>query len=100
MGESFWTRVIAPVLATLALGYILYETITGYGSLLGTDGPAKWIFPSLYVVVAVIGIVWALILKSSQPDVYNAIGLGATANVNMPGPRTSYDASVSDSVSA
>jgi amino acid transporter len=97
MGESFWTRVIAPVLATIALGWITYETLNGYGSLLGTTGPAKWIFPSLYGVVAVIGILWALYLKSSQPDVYSAIGLGATANVVVPGPR-SYDAGVPDSV--
>ncbi len=100
MGESFFTRIIAPILATAALGYILYETIHGYGDLLGTNGPAKYIFPLSYVLVAVIGIVWALILKSSQPDVYNAIGLGATANTAIAGPRTSYDASVSDSVSA
>lgn len=100
MGESFWTRVIAPILATAALGYILYETLNGYGSLLGTTGPAKWIFPTSFAVVAAVGIIWALILRSSQPEVYDAIGLGATANTSIPGPRTSYDASMSDSVSA
>jgi len=89
-GESFWTRVIAPVVATLVLGYVAYETLNGYGQLLGSpNSKARWILPSLYVVVAVVGIVWAFVLRSSKPDVYAAIGLGANAStVDLPAPRT------------
>ncbi|HEY1486535.1 MAG TPA: APC family permease [Micromonosporaceae bacterium] len=92
-GESFWTRVIAPFLAFVALGYVGYETLNSYGNLL--DSPksdARWILPSLYAVVAVIGIIWAFILRSSKPDVYAAIGLGATAATGtVPAARTALD---------
>ncbi len=95
MGENVWTRIFAPILATLALGYVGYETLNAYGTLLGAQtSPARWILPSLYVVVAVIGIIWAFVLRSSQPEVYNAIGLGATANTiatNPYGTPTSHD---------
>lgn len=88
-GESIWARVIAPVVATAALGYVLYQTIDGYHNLLGVseDNPVKWILPSLYGLVAVIGILWALYLRGSRPEVYQTIGLGAnvgTAAVALP----------------
>jgi amino acid transporter len=79
-GESFWTRIIAPIIAVLVLGYVAFETLNGYGLLL--DSPksaARWILPSLYVVAALAGIIWAFVLRSSQPGVYAAIGLGANA---------------------
>jgi amino acid transporter len=99
-GESPWARIGAPVIAFIALAYMLYQTLNGYANLLGVkpDNPARWMLPSLYLVAAVIGILWALILRGTKPDVYNAIGLGATAgtavaalsvaNLTGPGQRT------------
>jgi len=80
-GESAWTRVIAPVIATIALGYVLYETLKSYNGLLGVGGHdiTRWVLPGLYLVAAVIGFIWALILRGSRRDVYDAIGLGATS---------------------
>jgi len=79
--ESSWARIGAPIIATIALGYMLFETLDGYANLLGVapTNPARWIFPTLYLIVAVIGILWAFILRARRPDVYNGIGLGATA---------------------
>ncbi len=86
-GETVWTRVIAPVIATIALAYVLYETLSGYADLLGvvpgtSTYKMRWILPSLFLVVAIIGVLWALVLKSRQPEVYNAIGLGAVAGAD------------------
>jgi amino acid transporter len=81
MGESIWSRLIAPALATIALAYVFWQTVIAFPTLLGVadNAPIAWILPSLYALVAVIGIVWALSLRSTQPTVYEAIGLGAQA---------------------
>jgi amino acid transporter len=79
MGETIWSRLIAPVLATIALAYVFWQTVIAFPTLLGVadDAPIAWILPSLYALVAVIGVIWALSLRSTQPAVYDAIGLGA-----------------------
>jgi amino acid transporter len=83
-GEGAWSRLVAPILATIALGYVMWQVFDNFGLLLGvapgTDNAAVWAFPAAYAVAAVVGIVWALILRGvSRPD-YEAIGLGARAN--------------------
>jgi amino acid transporter len=83
-GEGAWSRLIAPILATIALGYVMWQVFDNFGLLLGvppgTDNAAVWAFPAAYAVAAVAGIVWAFILRGvSRPD-YEAIGLGARAN--------------------
>jgi len=80
-GESIWSRLIAPVLAAVALGYVFYQTVKAFPNLLvvASDAPIAWILPGLYAAMFVIGVLWALYLRSSRPEVYNAIGLGAKA---------------------
>jgi len=80
-GESVWSRIIAPILATAGLGYVFYETLKGFANLLSVPAhdPVRWIMPGLYLAVAVIGVLWALTLKAGKPDIYDTIGLGATA---------------------
>jgi amino acid transporter len=80
-GESIWSRILAPILSTIGLGYVMYYVIKGFANLLGVSAhdPIRWIMPGLYLGVAVVGILWALTLKGAKPDVYDAIGLGATA---------------------
>jgi amino acid transporter len=83
-GEGAWSRLIAPILSTVALGYIIWLVVDNFGGLLGfapgTENAAVWAFPAAYGAVAVIGIVWALILKATSRADYDAIGLGAQAN--------------------
>ncbi|MEV6927537.1 APC family permease [Dactylosporangium sp. NPDC051485] len=83
-GEGPWSRLIAPILATIALGYVCWLVIDNFGGLLGfqpgTENAAVWAFPTAYGVVAVIGIIWALALRSINRQDYDAIGLGARAN--------------------
>ncbi|MEV0453603.1 APC family permease [Catellatospora methionotrophica] len=77
-GESLWTRVIAPVLSALFLIWAVQQTVRDYGTMLGTgdDHAARWILPGLYLLVAVIGVIWALVLRGTNPALYAAIGKG------------------------
>ena len=48
--------------------------------------------PSLFAVAAVIGVGWALYLRSKRPEVYEVIGLGPeapTAHSVAAGPKAS-----------
>lgn len=88
-GESFWRRIGAPVVATAALGWVLFETVTQFDVLLGVeaDSPLRWLFPASFGVVAVAGLVWAWLLRAWSPAVYDGIGMGANAaSVNPFGP--------------
>ncbi|GAA4264266.1 APC family permease [Dactylosporangium darangshiense] len=73
---NLWQRVIAPTLSFLLLGWVLWQTIAQYNVLLGVDAHDKvrWILPALYAVAAIVGVIWALILRSARPDVYDGIG--------------------------
>lgn len=97
MGESIRARVVAPAVAAVALGYVFYQTVIAFPTLLGVseDAPIGWILPSLYGLVFLVGLGWAFTLKARQPAVYDVIGLGAQAvaipvpDVHVPAPRTS-----------
>lgn len=84
-GENAWRRVIAPTLASIGLVIVVYLAVENYDILLGVapDNQLRWILPGLYAIAAVLGLIWALILKVSRPDVYDNIGLGANAATGM-----------------
>ncbi|MCU7725037.1 APC family permease [Actinoplanes sp. KI2] len=78
-GEDFWHRIGAPVLGTILLLVMSYLTLTNISTLFGVEpgsGPT-WVVPVAFGVVSLGGILWALVLRSSRPDVYSGIGLGA-----------------------
>ncbi|MEU1813046.1 APC family permease [Micromonospora aurantiaca] len=78
-GESPYRVFAAPALATLVLGWVLYTTIKEFDILLGvapTD-PLRWWIPAAYLIAAVLGVVWALALRTSSPDAYASIGRGS-----------------------
>jgi amino acid transporter len=78
-GEDAWHRIGAPVLGTILLLVMSYLTLTNIATLFGVEpgsGPT-WVVPVAFAVVSVAGILWALVLRSSRPDVYQGIGLGA-----------------------
>jgi amino acid transporter len=71
-----WQRIVAPTLATIALVALVVLIITNFDALLGTDptSPLRWILPGIVLLAGVLGVLWALKLKKSRPDVYTAIG--------------------------
>jgi amino acid transporter len=80
-GEGVWSRLVAPILATVALGYMIYLVLGNFEVLLGVapDSALRWQFPLAYGVVALIGLLWALVLRVTRPQAYETIGLGARA---------------------
>ncbi|MFD2768014.1 APC family permease [Micromonospora eburnea] len=89
--DGMWRTRIAPALAALALGAILYVTVSQFDTLLGVEptSPLRWWFPASYGIAAAAGLLWALILRATRPDVYRSIGLGAesaTAPLRVPDP--------------
>lgn len=80
-GENTWRRLVAPVLAMILLVIVVILALANYDILIGVapDAPQRWILPGLFVLAAGIGVVWARFLKSTRPEVYDAIGRGANA---------------------
>ena len=78
-GESAWHRIGAPVIGTVLLVGMTYLALTNIATLFGVEpGSAPtWVVPLAYGVVALAGVVWALILRAGRPQVYAGIGLGA-----------------------
>jgi amino acid transporter len=74
-----WRTAIAPLAATGALAAILAVTLQEFDVLLGVaaTSPLRWLFPAVYGVAALAGTAWALTLRATRPDVFQAIGLGA-----------------------
>src|SRR5262249_24519064 len=73
-GETLWQRLIAPILASAGLVVIVYLILHNFAGLLGVDPASRlrYAFPALFAVLAVAGLVWALILRTGRPQVYAA----------------------------
>lgn len=96
-GEGAWARLIAPILSSVALAYIIWLVVDNFGGLLGfqpgTENAAVWAFPAAYGAVAVIGVIWALILRSVSRQDYDSIGLGARASTARSSDAADYASS-------
>jgi amino acid transporter len=75
-GASAWVRFVAPALAAAALGFMAYLVTRNFATLLGIpgDAPAAIWLPALFPLAFVVGLGWALILRASNREVYDAIG--------------------------
>jgi amino acid transporter len=80
-GENAWRRIIAPGLSAIALVVVVVLAIANFDTLIGVapTNQLRWILPGIYLVPAIAGLLWALYLRTSRPDVYERIGLGANA---------------------
>jgi amino acid transporter len=80
-GENVWRSVIAPFIAFVALAAAIVLSVINFANLLGVPptSAARWAFPVAFLVVAVGGILWATVLRSRRPEVYDRIGLGVAA---------------------
>jgi amino acid transporter len=81
--ENVWRAQIAPFIAFVLLSAVLGVTVIGFGELLLVDGdsPFQWLVPVLYMGVAAIGVIWALVMRAARPEAYAAIGRGADGRV-------------------
>jgi len=80
-GENAFRRIIAPFVASVLLAVVVFFAVQNFDVLLGVapDHPLRWIIPASFPAIAILGILWALILRVSKPDVYQTIGLGANS---------------------
>lgn len=76
-----WRRFIAPAIGAVLLAAVLVVTVMEFDTLLGvkSDNWARFVFPGLFLVVALIGAAWAVVLRSSNPGTYEGIGQGVNA---------------------
>jgi len=86
-GESVLHRVIAPIVGAVLLVVMSYLAVDNIATLLGVEPgstPAV-VVPLSFVVLFAAGTIWGLILRSSRPQVYAGIGLGARSVTGTPG---------------
>jgi amino acid transporter len=77
---GIWSRFVAPFIAFLGLGYVLFLTVDQFATLLGLPDPHspwRWVLPASFAAAALAGMLWAVIIKLTRPAVYASIGLGA-----------------------
>ncbi|MFB4276634.1 MULTISPECIES: APC family permease [unclassified Nonomuraea] len=88
-GETLSRRLVAPVPATIALAVMVWLALDNFWALLGVGegDPLAWLLPAAYGVAAVLGVVWALVLRARQPGVYAAVGMGAKAATSAGGAQ-------------
>lgn len=95
-GEPLWRWLFAPAVSTVVLGAIFFFVVTDFHNLIAVapDHPLRWIFPLVFVVLFAIGVLVALVMKSTRPEMYASIGLGAEASASMslPAPRPAITA--------
>jgi amino acid transporter len=73
-GLSPWKRLIAPTLSAAGLTGTIGVVIANLPLLSGSDSLVVASFPYIIVLVGVVGVVFALWLKSSRPSRYGALG--------------------------
>ncbi|GAA1603655.1 APC family permease [Actinoplanes couchii] len=76
--ENIWRGMLAPIVAFFLLSVVLDATVIGLGDILQVPegSPFRWVFPVAYAVCAVLGILWAMIMRRVWPHNYAMIGRG------------------------
>ncbi|WIM97500.1 APC family permease [Actinoplanes oblitus] len=76
--ENAWRSKITPIISFFLLSVILFATVVGLGDILGLadDSIFNWAFSAGYAVLAVLGALWAVMVRYSRPEAYASIGRG------------------------
>lgn len=87
--ESAWTRRLAPALGLLSGLVVLAQMVANQASLLGVPAgsPLTYIIPGVVVAAALGGYIWAAIIHTTRPDVYDKIGRGRPHHLAVRDPR-------------
>lgn len=65
-----WHTVVAPLVATAALGTILVLALRSLDLLLGVTGATAWALVSVVVIAPALGIAYGAYLRATRPDDY------------------------------
>jgi hypothetical protein len=71
---------------------------TNIATLFGAEPGSKptWVVPLTFVLVALAGVVWAIVLRGSRPQLYSNIGFGAIDAPDDPNESGGLDATVTE----
>jgi hypothetical protein len=80
-GLNVWSRVIAPLVAALALLGVFALIVANFNVLLTSDPTAPvtattFVLPIIVIVPGIIGLIYGLVLKARKPQLYAQIGHG------------------------
>jgi hypothetical protein len=80
--ETGWATRTAPALAGIGLVIALVLALRNLGTLLGVPPghPLISIVPAGIGAILALGVAWAVFLRLTRPDVYEAIGLGPASS--------------------
>ncbi|HLL68338.1 MAG TPA: APC family permease [Micromonosporaceae bacterium] len=80
--ENAWQRLVAPILAIVALGAITWVTVQNSSSVLGAEeGSALvWLLPASVFLAAALGLLWGVVLKKTKPEIYQGVGFAGDLN--------------------
>lgn len=73
-GHSVWTVAVAPAVATLALGAVVYLVLANMSFYTGQAGAINWILPAINLVVLCAGFARAMWMRRKSPERYALIG--------------------------
>ncbi|WBB81531.1 amino acid permease [Micromonospora sp. WMMD882] len=76
--EPWWRRAVAPGLAAVALVAMVVLALADVATLFGVaaDAPLRWAPPAVFLAVALVGALWAAVLRVHRPARHARIGLG------------------------
>ena len=79
--DTVWQRLIAPVFASCALLVVVVLAVANFDILLGVapTSPLRSAIPIAFLVIAILGALWALFLRQRRPEVYTNIGRAVTS---------------------
>ena len=80
-GLGAWTRIVAPVVAGVALTALFGAIVANFDVLIGLEGASvlSWLLPAAVVVPGVAAFAWAFRLWTANPAVYARVGRGGEA---------------------
>jgi hypothetical protein len=85
--ETAWRRIGAPALGAVLLTVVLIVTVANVESVLGSSSKLLIVaIPGVVVVAAVLGALWAVMLRANRPAAYRLIGTGERQPLRDPTP--------------
>ncbi|WP_158256135.1 APC family permease [Corynebacterium sp. 13CS0277] len=102
---SAFTRVLAPIIAVVGLGFVFAEILLHFDVMVGADGINALVvgMPAVIFLSGVAGFLRGEVLRRTQPEVYARIGTGGAAAVAVSAPGGSPapgDAPTGDALAA
>ncbi len=75
LDPNVWRTKVAPLVGGVAMTAVAVYAASQFGLLIGDPGSVlSWLLPSLILVAALVGVISAGVLRSSSPELFDAMG--------------------------